>query len=56
MGGEAFSPGNAVCPSLEECQGREAGVGGWVGVDPCTSRGMNGGRDGVFWVRNQEKG
>jgi hypothetical protein len=31
MGGEAFGPVKARCPSVGECQGREAGVGGWVG-------------------------
>jgi hypothetical protein len=31
MGGEALGPGKAPCPSVEESQGREAGVGGWVG-------------------------
>jgi hypothetical protein len=26
---EALSPGKSRCPSVEECQGGEAGVGGW---------------------------
>jgi hypothetical protein len=30
MGGEALGPVKAVCPSIGECQGREAGVGGLV--------------------------
>ena len=34
MGGEALGPVNARCPSVEECQGQEAGVVGLV------SRGM----------------
>ena len=29
MGGEAHGAGEALCPSLGECQGGEAGVGGW---------------------------
>jgi hypothetical protein len=31
MGGEALDPVKAWCPNVGECQGREAGVGGWVG-------------------------
>jgi hypothetical protein len=30
MGGEALGPVKALCPSVEECQGQEAGVGGLV--------------------------
>jgi hypothetical protein len=30
MGGEALFPMKAVCPSVEECQGQEVGVGGFV--------------------------
>ena len=30
MGGEALSPVKALCPSVGECQGQEAGVGGLV--------------------------
>jgi hypothetical protein len=30
MGGEAFGPGKALYPSVGECQGKEAGVGGLV--------------------------
>ena len=26
MGGEAFGPVKALCPSVRECQGQEAGV------------------------------
>jgi hypothetical protein len=29
MGGEPLGPVKAQCPSVGECQGREAGVGGW---------------------------
>ena len=28
MGGEALGPEKALCPSVGECQGQEAGVGG----------------------------
>jgi hypothetical protein len=28
MGGEALGPVKFLCPSIEECQGQEAGVGG----------------------------
>jgi hypothetical protein len=31
MEGEILVPGKALCPSVEECHGGEAGVGGWVG-------------------------
>jgi hypothetical protein len=30
MGGEALSPVKALCPSVGECQGQEAGIGGLV--------------------------
>jgi hypothetical protein len=30
MGGEALGPVKALCPSVAECQGQEAGVGGLV--------------------------
>jgi hypothetical protein len=30
MGGEAFGPVKVLCPSVGECQGQEAGVGGLV--------------------------
>jgi hypothetical protein len=30
MGGEALGPEKALCPSVGECQGQEAGVGGLV--------------------------
>jgi hypothetical protein len=29
MGGEALGPVKAQCPSIGECYGGEAGVGGW---------------------------
>ena len=49
MGGKALCPKKAICPSVGECQGQEAGVGGLV------SRGEEG-RDkgeGVFQRGNQ---
>jgi hypothetical protein len=30
MGGESLGPVKALCPSVGECQGQEAGVGGLV--------------------------
>jgi hypothetical protein len=39
MGGEALVPGKALCPSIGECQGQEAEVGGLV------SRGRGKGRE-----------
>lgn len=30
----------AQCPSVEECQGREAGDCGWVGEHPHGGRGL----------------
>jgi hypothetical protein len=29
MGGEALGPVKVLCPSVEKCQGQEAGVGGF---------------------------
>jgi hypothetical protein len=34
MGGEALGPVKVICPSLEECHGKEAGVGGLAGRTP----------------------
>ena len=31
-GGEALGPVKVQCPSVGECQGEEAGVGGWMGM------------------------
>jgi hypothetical protein len=43
MRGEALGPVKARCPSVGECQSREAVVGGWM------SRGVGWGwRQGVF--------
>jgi len=39
MGKEAFGPGKARCLSVGECQGREAGVEGWLGENPHRHRG-----------------
>ena len=49
MGGEALGPVKARCPSIGECQVREAGVGRLV------SRGRGDGIGG-FWWENQERG
>ena len=49
MGGEALGPVKAQCPSVGECQGREAGVGELV------SRGSGEGI-GVFLERKLGKG
>ena len=52
MGGETLCPMKALCPSVGECQGQEAGVGGLV------SRGKREGIRGrvFFWRGNQERG
>ena len=51
MGGQAFCPMKALCPSVGECQGQEAGVGRLV------SRGMGKVMgESVFWRGNQERG
>ena len=49
MGGEALGPEKARCPSVGECQDREAGVGEWV------SRGKGDGTGG-FQRGNEERG
>jgi hypothetical protein len=38
MGDEALGPVKAQCSSIGECQGREAGVGRWVGEHPHRSK------------------
>ena len=44
MGGEALDPVKAPCPSVGECQGGEAGVGGWVfGGEPSRKQGEEDG-------------
>ena len=43
MEGEALGPVKAQCTSVGECQGREVGVGGWVGEHPHRSRGRGRG-------------
>ena len=45
MGGEALDPVKVLCPSVGECQDREAGVGGLV------SRGRGNG----IWGFSEEK-
>jgi hypothetical protein len=48
MGEEALGPVKAQYPSVVECQGREAGVGGWEGIHPHKSR-RRGDRIENFW-------
>jgi hypothetical protein len=49
MGGEALGPVKVLCPSVGECQGQEAEVGGLV------SKGR-GKRIEDFQKENQERG
>jgi hypothetical protein len=49
VGGEALGSVKILCPSIENCQGQEAGVGGLV------SRGR-GRKIGKFCRGNQERG
>jgi hypothetical protein len=53
MGGEALGPVKAQWPSVGECQGWEAGIGGWVGEHPHRSRRKADGIEG-FLERNWE--
>jgi hypothetical protein len=53
MGGEALGPIKARCPSVEECQGWEVGVGGWVEEHLHRSWGRGDGIEG-FWRGDQE--
>jgi hypothetical protein len=55
MGKEALGPGKAGYPSVGECQGGEAGVGGWAGEHPHRSWERKGGVEG-FWRGNQGRG
>jgi hypothetical protein len=34
VGGEVLGTVKAPCPSVSECQGRQTGVGKWVGKHP----------------------
>ena len=38
MGEKALGPMKAQCRSIGECEGREVGVGVWVGAHPLRSR------------------
>jgi hypothetical protein len=49
MGGETFGPMKAVCPSIGECQGQEAGVGGLV------SRRRGDGMGGRVFFRGESR-
>ena len=54
MGGEALDPVKAQCPSVGECQGGEAGVGGWVEEHPYRGR-IRGDRIGGLQRENWER-
>jgi hypothetical protein len=43
MGRETLGTVKAQCPSVEECQGREVEVGGWVGKHSHRSNGRGNG-------------
>jgi hypothetical protein len=49
MGEEALGPLKALCTSIGECQGQEAGVGGLVSK----GRGEKGVNNGFFQRENQ---
>jgi hypothetical protein len=51
---EALGTVKTWCPSIGECQGREAGMGGWVGEHPYRSRGMENSIGG--WGGGREMG
>ena len=57
MGGKALGLVVASCPSLGECYGAEAGVGGRVGESPHKVRGRET-REGIegLWRGNWEGG
>jgi hypothetical protein len=44
MGGEALGPVKVLCPSIEECQGQEAGVDGLVSRGKGKGMGAFGGK------------
>ena len=44
MGRETLGPVKALCPSVGECQGREAGVGGLVSRGNGRDRGFSEGK------------
>jgi hypothetical protein len=43
MGGKTLDPMKAQCPSVGEWEGREVGIGGWVGENPHRSSGRGNG-------------
>ena len=45
---------NAQCPSVGECEGREAGVAEWMGAHLHRTR-RRGEEIGDFWEGNQER-
>jgi hypothetical protein len=46
MGGEALGPLKVLCPSIGECQGQEAGVGGL---------GSRGREEGIFGGKTRKE-
>jgi hypothetical protein len=46
MGKQVLGPVMAQRPNVGECQGREAGVSGWMGKHPHRSRGKRVGIEG----------
>jgi hypothetical protein len=55
VGGEALGPLKDPSPRIGEFEGREVGVGEWVGAHPHRSRRRVNGIGG-FWRVNQERG
>jgi hypothetical protein len=53
VGEESLGPMKAECPSVEECEGREEGVGDWVEVHPHRSKRRRDKIEG-FWGGNWE--
>jgi hypothetical protein len=46
MGGEAFGPVKALCPSIGECQGQEVGVDGLLSTGVEVGVGVERGDEG----------
>jgi hypothetical protein len=46
MGGEALGPAKVLCPSIGECKGQEAGVGGLVSRGKGEGQGIFSGKTG----------
>jgi hypothetical protein len=56
MGRETLGPVKVLCPSVGECQDREADVCGWVGGEAPSYKQGKGEGIGDFWRGNQKKG